>query len=310
MLFILKSYQFRRTPSIEVLPLPILFNWIFFTVMRTSLFVWVLFVLTHIVLSEPGSKLKHGYSQIVYGHRIKDKTISSFAPISFLDCVEECLLRNRCLSVSYFKGANYCEIKYEDKLTATSSYQEQAGWVYSEKRHWPTELAGPCSQSNCSLNEKCQLTRYSNNGDPFHCVVSGCYEGWKEFNGHNYFRNKTLLSQPDAMKTCRFCGAYLVEIDDGEENGWVTTSLLKDVSCENQYDCTTWTGANDIQTEKEFVWGNSFVKVNYSNWSPENPDHRKIDGKLKECVDMFYDGQWNDRPCDHLNAFICEKNHN
>ena len=30
-------------------------------------------------------------------------------------------------------------------------------------------------------------------------------------------------------KTCRFCGAYLVEIDDGEENGWVTTSLLKDV---------------------------------------------------------------------------------
>ena len=138
MLFILKSYQFRRTPSIEVLPLPILFNWIFFTVMRTSLFVWVLFVLTHIGLSEPGSKLKHGYSQIVYGHRIKDKTISSFAPISFLDCVEECLIRNRCLSVSYFKGANYCEIKYEDKLTAASSYQEQAGWVYSEKRHWPT----------------------------------------------------------------------------------------------------------------------------------------------------------------------------
>ena len=78
--------------------------------------------------------------------------------------------------------------------------------------------------------------------------------------------------------------------------------------CENKYDCTTWTGANDIQTEKEFVWGNSFVKVNYSNWSPGNPDHRNINGKLKECVDMFYNGQWNDRPCDHLNAFICEKN--
>ena len=41
-------------------------------------------------------------------------------------------------------------------------------------RNWQ-ELAGPCSQSNCSLNEKCQLTRYSNNGDPFHCVVSGKY---------------------------------------------------------------------------------------------------------------------------------------
>ena len=54
--------------------------------------------------------------------------------------------------------------------------------------------------------------------------------------------------------------------------------------CERKYDCTTWTGANDIQTEKEFVWGNSFVKVNYSNWSPENPDHQKIKGMRRHVL--------------------------
>ena len=113
-----------------------LLDWIFY-IMQPFLCVWILFVLIHIVLSDTGSMLKQGYSQIFYGHRLDGKTISSFAPISFLDCVEECLLRNRCLSVSYFKGANYCEIKYTDKLSAKSSYQEQAGWVYSEKGHWP-----------------------------------------------------------------------------------------------------------------------------------------------------------------------------
>ena len=41
--------------------------------------------------------------------------------------------------------------------------------------------------------------------------------------------------------------------------------------CKDIYDCTTRTGANDIQTEKEFVSGNSFVKVNYLNWSWGNP---------------------------------------
>ena len=119
----------------EVLAFLLLFQWSI-TVMQT-LFVWVLFLLIHIVISETGSMLKQGYSRIIYGHRLDGKTISSFAPISFLDCVEECLVRNRCQSVSYFKGANYCEIKYKDKLTAASSYQELAGWVYSEKGHWP-----------------------------------------------------------------------------------------------------------------------------------------------------------------------------
>ncbi|XP_078327908.1 uncharacterized protein LOC144623386 [Crassostrea virginica] len=143
--------------------------------MQTFIYIWVLLHLIHDAFSASDSKLKHGYSQVVYGHRLDGKTISSIAPISLLGCVEECLIRNRCLSVSYFKGANYCEIKYTDKLTAASSYQEQAGWVYSEKRHWPMELAGPCSQSNCSLNEKCQFSRYNDNGDLLNCVVSGIY---------------------------------------------------------------------------------------------------------------------------------------
>lgn len=85
--------------------------------------------------------------------------------------------------------------------------------------------------------------------------------------------------------------------------------LLSDCSS-NLYNCTTWTGANATQTEAELVWGNSGAKVNYKNWSPGNPDYGRFKGILKECVDLFNNGQWNDRNCNHTEAFICERNHN
>ena len=81
--------------------------------------------------------LKPGFSQLQRGHRLDRKLIQSFTELSFLDCVIECLVTPRCKSVNYFKGANFCEINYENKTTAETRYMESAGWVYSEKEHWP-----------------------------------------------------------------------------------------------------------------------------------------------------------------------------
>lgn len=48
-------------------------------------------------------------------------------------------------------------------------------------------------------------------------------------------------------------------------------ALISD--CENPVDCGTWTSANDISTEGEFVWRSpdSEGPINYSNWDV-NPD--------------------------------------
>nr|XP_034316860.1 uncharacterized protein LOC117686240 [Crassostrea gigas] len=117
--------------------------------------------------------LQPGFSKIQRGYRIDRKLIQSFAQFSFLDCVVECLVTPRCKSVNYFKGANFCETNYENKTTAKTTYEDSAGWVYSEKEHWPKELAGACANSNCEINQTCKHMKYSM--DTFYeCVLSDC----------------------------------------------------------------------------------------------------------------------------------------
>lgn len=79
------------------------------------------------------------------------------------------------------------------------------------------------------------------------------------------------------------------------------------LDCTDKYDCTTWTGGNDIQTEGDFIWGASNTPFSYTNWDSINPDNSYDLSKPIDCVDMFYDGQWNDRPCDFQASFICER---
>ncbi|XP_052692802.1 neurogenic locus notch homolog protein 1-like [Crassostrea angulata] len=117
--------------------------------------------------------LKPGFSQLQRGHRLDRKLIQSFTEVSFLDCVTECMVTPRCKSVNYFKGANYCEINYENKTTAETNYMDSAGWVYSERGHWPKELAGACSNSTCEINQTCKHKRYSEENF-FECVLSDC----------------------------------------------------------------------------------------------------------------------------------------
>ncbi|XP_065921264.1 uncharacterized protein [Magallana gigas] len=130
---------------------------------------WFLF---SILVSCYGS-LKTGFSLLQHGHRLDGKVIQSYAEISFLDCVTECLVTPRCKSVNYFKGANFCESNYENKTTAETRYMESAGWVYSEKEHWPKDLAGACLNSTCQISEKCRHKRYSEDKF-FECVLSDC----------------------------------------------------------------------------------------------------------------------------------------
>nr|XP_034320081.1 protein jagged-1 isoform X1 [Crassostrea gigas] len=105
--------------------------------------------------------LKLGFSKLQRGHRLDRKLIQTFTEVSFLDCVTECMVTPRCKSVNYCKGANFCEVNYENKTTAETRYMESAGWVYSEKEHWPKELAGSCSNSTCEINQTCKHKRYS-----------------------------------------------------------------------------------------------------------------------------------------------------
>lgn len=79
------------------------------------------------------------------------------------------------------------------------------------------------------------------------------------------------------------------------------------LDCTDKYGCTTWTGGNDIQTEGDFIWGASNTPFSYTNWDSNNPDNSYDLSKPIDCVDMFYDGQWNDRPCDFQASLYLRK---
>lgn len=76
--------------------------------------------------------------------------------------------------------------------------------------------------------------------------------------------------------------------------------------CANPYACGTWTGGNDISVEDSFVWRGSNTAFTFTNWYGSNPDDASTTENL-DCVEIFYLGSWNDRPCPDLKPFICEK---
>ncbi|XP_062566842.1 perlucin-like protein [Saccostrea cucullata] len=131
-----------------------------------------------------------------------------------------------------------------------------------------------------------------------------CDPGWKYFRGHCYIRVEGLFNQPTAQAACNAEGAYLTEITDAEENQFILENILNTVSCSNIYDCTTWIGGNDKATNGVYIWETSGLPVTYTNWIPGNPNNEVI----KDCMDIFYTGLWNDRPCTRQEGYICEKN--
>jgi hypothetical protein len=73
-----------------------------------------------------------------------------------------------------------------------------------------------------------------------------------------------------------------------------------------------WTGANDLDTEKSFVWeGTGDAVVNAFAWTCDNPDNTGGDedcGYLVSLPVEKFHPYWivNDAPCDNVISSICE----
>lgn len=72
--------------------------------------------------------------------------------------------------------------------------------------------------------------------------------------------------------------------------------------------CTAWTGGNDLNVEGEYVWDHSNTTMVFTNWHTNEPSLTSPSlATTRDCIDILRNGKWNDRPCLHLNSFICEK---
>ena len=104
--------------------------------------------------------------------------------------------------------------------------------------------------------------------------------------------NDNALSANDALKYCNARGGVLAE----PTNSLVQTALETLIATSNG--TLWWIGATDAAEEGNFQWM-SGTPWSYTNWKSGEPnDH--LTGE--DCVHMYSDGSWNDRPCQHSSS--------
>ncbi|XP_062609274.1 uncharacterized protein LOC134271024, partial [Saccostrea cucullata] len=108
----------------------------------------------------------------------------------------------------------------------------------------PQNVQNFSSEKALNLGSKHSLTcvdGYNPSGDEtVECLRNGtwsdvnitcheCVTGWicNNDKGTCYRRIGSPLTQEAAMRSCRICDSYLVEVNDDEENRWITENVLK-----------------------------------------------------------------------------------
>uniref|UniRef100_A0A8W8MHV5 C-type lectin domain-containing protein n=1 Tax=Magallana gigas TaxID=29159 RepID=A0A8W8MHV5_MAGGI len=241
--------------------------------------------------------LQPGFSKIQRGYRLDRKLIQSFAQLSFLDCVIECLVTPRCKSVNYFKGANFCETNYENKTTANTRYENSAGWVYSEKEHWPKDLAGACANSNCQINQTCKHKKYS--VDPTNeCVLSDCGIPARTDIDLSTTKREDAIGIHRRIHASCFDGSY--QFGSGRLICQSNGEWKYDIHCEKR----VWTGGRYKAEENNFVWTINNERVEIKRWAQNRTDNVY---KYKSCIRFLVDGSLDNFLCTYPLSFICEK---
>lgn len=58
----------------------------------------------------------------------------------------------------------------------------------------------------------------------------------------------------------------------------------------------------DVRTEGKFIYPTGEALV-YSNWAPKEPNNY---GGAENCVEIYTNGQWNDKSCGEKRLVVCE----
>jgi len=100
-----------------------------------------------------------------------------------------------------------------------------------------------------------------------------------------------------SQERCERLGGGLVVVDDEEEEEWLLRTIMD--PARQPY----WIGLSDQEEEDHFVWWDGSA-ADFEAWGPGQPNN----AGEEDCV-MLYDetDAWNDRPCEHEYAAICEQ---
>jgi hypothetical protein len=130
------------------------------------------------------------------------------------------------------------------------------------------------------------------------------------YGGHTYWFCTALRNWGDAESQCEAGGMRLARIDDAAENDWVRSSA------DGVAIAYAWLGIEDPNHTSSWQWvdGTIFwmgdqtgaaVGGLYSDWNAAHPTGAAV----RACGGLLsgqYRGQWDDRSCTSLLAYVCE----
>ena len=125
-------------------------------------------------------------------------------------------------------------------------------------------------------------------------------KGWESFDSHCYMFASNTLSWDEAWAACKSENSYMVELNYASEIQYVAGH-------KSFHGETFWVGANDKETEGNFIWQKSSKKVNADFWRHGEPNN----AGNEDCVQMYSGapafGKTNDVPCKTKAKFVCER---
>lgn len=99
----------------------------------------------------------------------------------------------------------------------------------------------------------------------------------------------------DAQEICRQAGGQLASPRSDTEN----VAIQQLITAHNK---AAFLSMTDVGTEGKFTYPSGEPLV-YSNWAPGEPNNN---GGAENCVEIFTNGQWNDKACGEQRLVICE----
>uniref|UniRef100_A0A672HX46 C-type lectin domain-containing protein n=1 Tax=Salarias fasciatus TaxID=181472 RepID=A0A672HX46_SALFA len=121
------------------------------------------------------------------------------------------------------------------------------------------------------------------------------HEGrWVPFRSSLYYISSTERTWQESRDDCLSRGADLMIIDSQEEQDF-----------SRRFSQEVWIGLTDSAQEGTWQWVDGTL-LNTSYWLPGEPNNDD-EGKEENCAEIHVDNGWNDRVCEKLNYWICEK---
>lgn len=124
--------------------------------------------------------------------------------------------------------------------------------------------------------------------------------------GHCYMTFLVDRSYADAQQACAALGGHLAVSSSQAENNLINS--IKPTIDEAGGQVGAWLGGDDLAAEGSFTWltGEPF---SFTYWRNGAPNDDAGGGVPEDCItmDLDNDGPWNDRACDALIPYICER---